>query len=80
MVSQVGELFYRRPGESYADVATRVLPTILIEDDCESIGGPVEMTYPHIHPELKLKFKSIAVKEFGGMDHLPDRLADLISL
>src|SRR6266516_2626339 len=29
------EIFYRRGGETYADVAERVMPDILIEDDCE---------------------------------------------
>jgi hypothetical protein len=74
-----GELFYRHLSESYADVATRVLPNILIEDDCESIGGQVEMTYPHINAELKKRIQSIAVKEFGGIGHLPDDLSRLFS-
>ncbi len=39
-----GELFYRREGEEYKDVAERVLPDALVEDDCASIGGEVEMT------------------------------------
>ena len=64
-------------GEAYKDVAERVMPDILIEDDCESIGGEVEMTYPHIREDLKPKIKSIVVKEFQGIDHLPDLLAEL---
>ncbi len=39
-----GELFYRREGEKYKDVAERDMPDLLIEDDCASIGGEVEMT------------------------------------
>lgn len=31
----------------------------------------VELTYPHIRPELKAKIKSIVVEGFGGIDHLP---------
>lgn len=50
---------------------------VLIEDDCESIGGGPEMTYPHIRPEIKSQIKSIPVKEFGGIDHLPDELEKL---
>jgi hypothetical protein len=72
-----GELFFRRAGEQYKDVAERVLPHILVEDDCESIGGQKEMTYPHIQPELKTRIKAIPVREFGGIDHLPDNLLDL---
>lgn len=59
------------------DVAERVLPDILIEDDCESIGGEKEMTYPHIKPELKTRIKSIVIKEFCGLDHLPDEVSAL---
>lgn len=72
-------LFYRLQGEEYKDVAERVMPDILIEDDCESIGGEAEMTYPHIREDLKPKIKSIVVKEFQGIDHLPDSLTALSS-
>ena len=72
-----GEIFYRQKGEEYKDVAERVLPDILIEDDCESIGGEPEMTYPHIREELKPKIKSIVVKEFQGIDHLPETIGKL---
>lgn len=46
-------------------------------DDCESIGGEPEMTYPHIRADLKPKIKSIVVKEFQGIDHLPDSIEEL---
>jgi hypothetical protein len=72
-----GELFFRQGNEAYADVAERVMPDILIEDDCESIGGEIEMTYPRIRPELQARIKSIIVREFGGIDHLPDHLVAL---
>ena len=72
-----GQVFFRHSGEQYNDVAERVLPDILIEDDCESIGGEKEMTYPHIKSELKAKIKSVVVKEFGGIDHLPDDISAL---
>lgn len=70
-------MFFRREGEEYKNAAERVIPDILIEDDCESIGGEVEMTYPHIKPELKTRIKSITVKEFGGIDHLSENISDL---
>jgi len=73
-------LFFRRQGEDYKDVAERVRPDVLIEDDCESIGGEAEMTYPHIREDLKPKIKSIVVKEFQGIDHLPDSLEALSRL
>ncbi len=74
-----GEIYYRQAGEKYKDVAERVRPDVLIEDDCESIGGEAEMAYPHIREDLKSKIKSIVVKEFQGIDHLPDSLTELSS-
>ena len=74
-----GPILFRHGGEPYHEVAERVLPDILIEDDCESIGGEKEMTYPHLRPELKARVKSIVVKEFGGLDHLPDDVSMLIN-
>jgi len=70
-------LLFRKKGEEYKDVAERLMPDVLIEDDCESIGGEVEMTYSHIKPELKAKIKPIVVKEFSGIDNLPDSLREL---
>lgn len=72
-----GQLFYRENNESYSDVAERVMPDVLIEDDCESIGGEVEMAYTHIDPKKKKLIKSIVVKEFSGIDNLPDNLKKL---
>jgi hypothetical protein len=72
-----GELLFRREGEEYRDVAEKALPNIIVEDDCESIGGEEEMTYPGIKPDLKATVKSIVVKEFGGIDHLPNDVAEL---
>jgi hypothetical protein len=72
-----GELLFRKEGEDYKDVAERVMPDVIVEDDCESIGGEEEMTYPGIRPELKLRIKSVVVKESGGIDHLPDNVAEL---
>ena len=69
-----GQVFFRQSGEGYNEVVERVLPDILIEDDCESIGGEKNMTYPHLKSETRDRIKSIVVKEFGGIDHLPDNI------
>jgi len=75
-----GQIFYRRNREKYKDVVERIrpLPDVIVEDDCESIGGKVEMVYPNLKPELKNKIKSIVVKEFKGIDHIPDRIPELM--
>jgi hypothetical protein len=72
-----GTLYFRRKDETYAQVAERVMPDVIIEDDCESIGREAEMTYPHIRPDLQARLKSVVVKEFGGIDHLPDNVISL---
>ncbi len=69
-----GPVYYRQNGESYAVIAQRLVPDVLIEDDCESIGGEQEMTITHLKPEIKRRVVSIVVKEFGGIDGLPDNL------
>jgi len=73
-------LYFRKQGEDYKNVVERItpVPDVLLEDDCESIGGEKEMTYPHLKQELKSKIKSIVVKEFGGIDYLPDNINELM--
>lgn len=72
-----GEVYFRKGRQTYKDIAEKIMPDILIEDDCESIGGKKEMTYTFVNPKIKSKIKSIPVKEFGGIDHLPDNLEEL---
>lgn len=69
-----GTIYHRASNEDYKNVVERILPLpdILIEDDCESIGGKDEMTYPYLSSDIKKLVKSIVVKEFGGIDYLPD--------
>jgi len=73
-----GRVLARQPGESYGEVAERGMPDVLIEDDCESIGAD-QITYTQIRPELRGRIKSIIVPEFGGIDHLPDSLQELLT-
>jgi hypothetical protein len=72
-----GQISYRQNQESYKDIAERIIPDVLIEDDCESIGGEKEMTITFVKPEIKKKIKSIVVKEFSGIDNLANNLKDL---
>lgn len=75
-----GEIFHRQTGESYAQIVERLVPDILVEDDCESIGGKLEMVISTVQPEIKSRVTSIVVKEFGGIDHLPDNLGELLRI
>ena len=72
-----GQLLFRQKNEEYKDVCERIIPDVLVEDDCESIGGTEEMTITHVKPEVKKKIKSIMVKEFAGINHLPDKVSAL---
>jgi hypothetical protein len=74
-----GTLYHREPTETYAQVVERVSPGVLIEDDCESIGGEAEMATPHLSTEARARITTIVVPELGGLDHLPDDPARLIS-
>ena len=75
-----GKLLFRKDGETYSEVAERIIPDVLIEDDCESIGGVNEMTITNVKPLVKKKIKSIVVKEFEGIDSLPGNLRLLKTL
>jgi len=75
-----GPVIYRRDREEYKDVVERIrpLPDVIIEDDCQSIGGKIEMVYPNLKPEIKSTIESIVVKEFEGIDWVPDRITELV--
>ena len=72
-----GLLLCRSENKHYKDVAEEINPDVLVEDNCESIGGIEEMTITHVKPEIRGKIISIPVKEFGGIDHLPDDINEL---
>lgn len=72
------KLHYRKKGQKYSDIVEAIMPDILIEDDCRSIGGQWQMCITHVKPEFKAGLKSIVVREFRGIDHLPDLLEALL--
>jgi len=70
-------LYFRDEKQKYKDIVEDAKPNILIEDDCKSIGGSWQMCITHIDQQFKEKIKSIIVKEFRGIDHLPTNLSEL---
>lgn len=72
-----GRVFFRGPGESYADVACRAGADLVIEDDCESIGGSAQMVSSALGPAAE-RVCCVVVPEFGGLGHLPDDPRDLL--
>jgi hypothetical protein len=71
-----GSIFYRKEKDWNLPIE-EAKPDIIIEDDCESIGGEHQMTYPNLNKEWKSKLISIVIKEFGGIDNLPDDINEL---
>ena len=69
-----GPVLCRRPGESYGDVATAAHVDVLVEDDCESIGGAPQQTHPQLPGPERQRVHSVVVPEFGGLEALPDDL------
>jgi hypothetical protein len=72
-----GPVFFRHRGETFQDIVEKIVPDILIENDCFSIGGEKAMISTCLPASLKKVIKTIVVKENHGIDHLPDRLPDL---
>jgi hypothetical protein len=70
-------LFYRAGNERYRDIAERLTPDVLIEDDCRSIGGRWQMTITHVRPEIRRSIHSVVVREFTVIDGLPDDVGEL---
>ena len=50
-----GKLYSRGSTRSYAEVAEEIAPDVIVEDDCESIGGEREMIYLTWHLESDLE-------------------------
>src|SRR3989344_238412 len=73
-----GRVVFRKDGKTYKYITEKILPDVLIEDDCESIGGEKEMTITNVSPSIKKEIKLIVVKEFSGIDGLPDNLYQLL--
>ncbi|MCA9392190.1 hypothetical protein KC614_03235 [candidate division WWE3 bacterium] len=72
-----GELYKRTGDETYADVVKRVAPNVLIEDDCESIGGLAETIGSQLKKYGYNDLTIIIVPEFGGISDLPEDVKTL---
>ncbi len=73
-----GKVYFRQDGKKYYGIVEEIIPDILIEDDCESIGGKKEMAITKVNPKIKRKVKSVIVKEFEGIDKLSDNIKNYI--
>lgn len=67
-----GTLLHREGQQSYSDVISPLHPDLIVEDDCESLGGTKEMVYPNLAENVRRSIASVVVREFEGIDHLAD--------
>lgn len=73
-----GAVVFRTREESYADVVARVAPDVIVEDDCESIGGTAQMTHPRLPAPFQDDVVSVVVPEFGGIDSVAERVSEIM--
>jgi hypothetical protein len=67
-----GQIHRRDFGESYRQLAIRLMPDLIIEDDCESIGGGRQTVAGQLTRLGCVTPRCIVVPEFGGLAHLSD--------
>jgi hypothetical protein len=70
-------LYYCGKNERYNNIVEEIVPNIFIEDNCNSIGGEKQMSITYVNKEVKERIKSIIVKEFSGIDNLPNDIKEL---
>jgi hypothetical protein len=73
-----GHLYFRAHGASYADVVRGWPADVLVEDDCESIGGRAHTAAAELARSAGPAVPCVVVPEFGGLTHLPDDPAELL--
>ena len=69
-----GQLLFRQINEGYKEVVERVMPDVLIEDDCKSVGAE-NIAISQVSPEKRDHIVSIIVSEFEGIDRLEDNIS-----
>ena len=75
-----GDVFFRGQDETYAGVTRRAGADVLVEDDCESIGGHRRTTASELARTTGHAVTCVILPEFGGLAHLPDDPKELASL
>ena len=67
-----GPVHARRDGEDYGALAGRLELDVLVEDDCESIGGAGQTCAARLSPDARRRIRCVLVPEFAGLGDLPD--------
>jgi hypothetical protein len=69
----------RQDCEDYASLVERLQLDVLVEDDCESIGGAAETCAAQLSSQGKRSPPCVVVPEFSGLAGLPDNPAELLA-
>jgi hypothetical protein len=75
-----GPVHGRHEGEGYGPMVERLGLDVLVEDDCESIGGTAQTCAAQLSPAGRQSVRCIVLPEFSGLAGLPDDPAELLTL
>lgn len=64
------DILCRAKCEKYYEIVERIKPDVLIEDNCQSIGGQKNCCITGVKSDIRKNIKSIIVPEFDGIDNI----------
>jgi hypothetical protein len=73
-----GPVYGRQQGEDYGTLVERLGLDVLVEDDCESIGGAAQTCAAQLSPGSRQSTRCTVLPEFAGLADLPDDPAGLL--
>ena len=74
-----GPVHGRQQGEDYGPLVERLGLDVLVEDDCESIGGAAQTCAAQLSPAGRQSVRCVVLPEFSGLAGLPDNPAGLLT-
>ena len=73
-----GPVHGRQEGEGYGPIVARLGLDVLVEDDCESIGGAAQTCAAQASSAGRQSVRFVVLPEFSGLTGLPDDPAELL--
>lgn len=74
-----GPVHGRSEGEEYGALVERLRLDVLVEDDCESIGGAAQTCAAQLSLAGRRSVRCVVLPEFSGLAGLPDNPAELLT-
>jgi hypothetical protein len=75
-----GPVHGRHEDEDYGALVERLGLDVLVEDDCDSIGGAAKTCAAQLSLAVSQSVRCLVLPEFGGLAGLPDDPAKLLTL